>query len=42
MTVAPSVQCSGLEYSGSQWDRPSFDCTKIIVVGSIYDANCAS
>ena len=42
ITVAPSVQCSGLEYSGSQCERPSFDCTNIIVVGSIYAANCAS
>ena len=42
ITDAPSVQCSGVEYSGSQCDSPSFDCTNIMVVGSIYAANCAS
>ena len=33
MTVAPSVQCSGLEYSGSQCESPSLDWTKIMGCG---------
>ena len=42
ITVAPSVQCLTEENSGSQWESPSLDCTNIMVVGSIYEANCAS